>query len=427
MEGIIVRAMGEAIRSRPARQVFSLFGSQLFFLVGGLLTNVLNTRFLDPTSYGRFTFAFALADYVILFADFGFYSSGARVLAQGNRSSAERRELTGALILIGALLSLLAGMVIFGVSFFTASLLKSDIGPSLRTFSVLFGLLGLQMLVEAICRGENRIGSLSLFRVGSKGLTVVLIAVFVAFHSYGFVTAVVLSLVCNLAAALLLLFTVRPLFSGLGRSFRTLMSDVRTYGWNAYMGNIANTASAKTDTMLISAFADPASVGYYTLGNLLTFPMATFSRSLSTTLFKDFATRDRIPRAVIQVNILWLAFCAAALIGLRGFLVHLLFGGRYDAVIPLVLPLALTAVFAGMAQPYNMFMGAKGMGAYLRNTAFVMAVLNLSLNVALIPRYKALGACYATLVALAVNYGLHLFYYRKTVARIQATAEREGS
>ncbi len=415
-----VKAIRGAIGSRSIRQVASLYLSQVVFLVGGILTNVLNTRSLDPTSYGRFSFALAVADYVVLFIDFGFYSSGARVLAADEYRQRERRELIGALIAIGALLSLLAGAIVFGLSFLMAPVFKSDTGSALRLFSVLFGLMGLQMLVEAVCRGDNRIGSLAIFRVGAKGLNILLIVAFLLAGTYGFAAALAINLVSNLAAAAVLLFTARPLFSGIGRAARRLMMDVKVYGWNAYLGNIANTASAKTDSMLISAFADPASVGFYNLGNLLTFPMATFSRSLSTTLFKDFAKNDRIPAAVIQVNLLWLSACAVGLIALRKFIVHLLFGHAYDQVIPLILPLALTAVFSGIAQPFNMFMGARGMGSYLRNTAFVMAVVNLSLNVLLIPRYKALGASYATLVALGLNLCLHLYYYRKTLKRISA-------
>jgi O-antigen/teichoic acid export membrane protein len=411
--------VGRVLKSKPVRQVASLFGSQILFLIGGMVTNGLNTRFLDPTSFGRYSFAFSVSEFVNLFIDFGFYSSGARILALEEGSRAERRKLIGGLTLVGVLLSLVAGLIVFGISFFTATLFKSDIGPMLRLLSALFGLAAMQTLVESICRGDNRIGTLSLFRIGAKALHVLLIVSFVLGGVYGLGISILVSLLSHLAAAIVVIITVKPILSGMRASLAKLIADVRVYGWNAYVGNIASTASYRTDSMLISAYADAASVGFYNLGNLLTFPMAAFSRSVSITLFKDFTQQDRISRRVIGVNALWLGLCAMGLIILRGFLVHLLFGKGYEPVIQLILPLALTGMFSGLAVPYNMFMGAKGMGAYLRNTSLIMTAVNIGLNVLMIPRYKALGASYASLIALSINYVLHLIFYRKTLRRIK--------
>jgi O-antigen/teichoic acid export membrane protein len=335
-----------------------------------------------------------------------------------NHSAQRRRELVGALIAIGAIISLFAGAFLFGLSFFTQLLFKSDIGPALRFFSVLFGLTGLQGLVEAICRGENRIGALSLFRIGAKTMNVVLILLFIVVKRYSFMVSLAVNLVSILAAVAILLATAKPLFSNVKASFRMIVADVRVYGWNAYIGNLSSTASAKTDSMLISAFVDTTSVGFYNLASLLTFPMTTFSRSLSTTMFKRFASQDRIPRAVIFVNLVWLVGSGIVLLLLRKFFVHLLFGKGYDPVIGLILPLVLSSILGGLAQPFNMFMGAKGMGAYLRNTALVMTGLNLPLNILFIHHWGAIGACYASVIALAVNFGVHLFYYRRTLSKI---------
>ena len=102
--------------------------------------------------------------------------------------------------------------------------------------------------------------------------------------------------------------------------------DVRRYGLHAYLGNLASTASYRTDSLMISAFADTASVGFYHLGNLLTFPMANFSRSIATTLFRDFAKKPRIPKEVNLVNFVWLTACVIGLVVMRDIIVGLLFG-----------------------------------------------------------------------------------------------------
>jgi O-antigen/teichoic acid export membrane protein len=322
-------------------------------------------------------------------------------------------------MIIGALLASIGGLAIFIISFFTVSLFKSNIGSTLRLFSLLLGLSGLENMVESVCRGENRIGSLSLFRIGVKTFHILLILAFVLAGTYGFTISLMVNLVSILAAAILLIFSVKPLFSGFRKSLTKVMRDVRSFGWNTYLGSIASSASYRTDSLMISAFSTEAAVGFYNLGNLLTLPMVSFSRALTTTLFKDFAQQNRIPRQVLQVNFLWLALSASGLTILRKLFIHLMFGRKYEPVIELVFPLAAAAVCAGLALPYNMFLAAKGMGQYIRNISFIVTGANIGLNILLIPRYGSLGASYASLLAMATNLTLFLFFYRRTLLRVR--------
>jgi O-antigen/teichoic acid export membrane protein len=65
---------------------------------------------------------------------------------------------------------------------------------------------------------------------------------------------------------------------------------------------------------------------------------------------------------------------------------------------------------------YNNFLSAKGLGKEMRNTGLVLTVSNIVLNFALIPSYGAMGAAWASLLALVANYLGYLYYYRKAVS-----------
>jgi Na+-driven multidrug efflux pump len=69
----------------------------------------------------------------------------------------------------------------------------------------------------------------------------------------------------------------------------------------------------------------------------------------------------------------------------------------------------------GAFQPYNFFLSATGKGKYLRNTAIVLTVSALFFNLMLIPGYGAIGAAYATLISLFLDYLVHVYYYRKSL------------
>ena len=410
------RAFGNGLRQSTAvRQTSYLYASQTIGLALGFLISLINTRKLGPAEYGLYAATFAAAEFVTLFMDFGFFSSGARVLALKGKSPELQRRLIGALILVALLLSFLATMLLWTLSFFSVQLLHAEIQHVLRYFCLFLGLLTLQSFIESTCRGTNRIEALSLYYLSSRGFGLLLMAGLIATGTYDLQLAIATSLLGSVLAAFMAISSFRPVFADVGSSLRELRVDVRSYGFKAYTGDIAATASYRTDSLLVSYFVDTTGVGYYRLATLLINPMITFSRSLSTTLFRRFADSRRIAPRILKLNAGWLLFCLFGLVAAGGPLVRLLFGTRYEPVVGLLPVMAAVGLLSGLAQPMNMFLGAHGKGTYLRSAAFVLTACNLLFNLILIPLYGTLGACYASALALLVNVFLHLHYYRETV------------
>ena len=411
-------------RSTTVRQTSYLYVSQIMGLILGFATSIFNTRWLGPDDFGLFCTTVAAAEFVTLFMDFGFFSSGARVLALKRESPQAQRQLVGLLVLIGLALSLLAAILLFGLSFFVVQLLKAPIQDLLRYFCVLLGILTFQSLVESVCRGTNRIGTLAVFNLMSRGLSLVLMGGFLVAGKYNLSLAMTSYLVGFFVSVLLALLSLRPVFSGLRHTLRDLCLDVRSYGFKAYTGDIASTASFRTDSLLISHFVDTTRVGHYRLANLLINPMLTFSRSLSTALFSKLAGSAKISSKVLWCNAGWLIFCTLGLVVLGPTLIRNFFGSKYDPVSSLLLIVSVIGVLSGLTQPLNMFLAAHGKGSYLRTAALVLTGCNLILNFVMIPIWGIWGACYASAVARFINLLLHLYYYRLVVAELGASAKR---
>jgi O-antigen/teichoic acid export membrane protein len=196
---------------------------------------------------------------------------------------------------------------------------------------------------------------------------------------------------------------------------KELWLDLKAYGFHAYTGDIACTASSRTDSLILSHFVNATAVGYYRLAVLIMTPMITFSRSLSTTLFSGFADAKRISFRVFAANAVWLFACLLGVVLLGRPIVHVIFGSRYDRVSDLLPIVALTCLSSGLTQPLNKFLGAQGKGRYLRSTALVVSVCSLALNFWLIPVYGIMGACYAGALGMLINLTLHFYFYRRTV------------
>ena len=101
-------------RSVTLRQTSSLYLSQGVALVLGFWVSLINTRLLGPADFGLLAATMAATEFVTLFMDFGFFSSGARVLALQRESPESQRRIIGALVLIALGLSLLASVLLWG-------------------------------------------------------------------------------------------------------------------------------------------------------------------------------------------------------------------------------------------------------------------------------------------------------------------------
>ncbi|WP_242845784.1 polysaccharide biosynthesis C-terminal domain-containing protein [Clostridium novyi] len=73
--------------------------------------------------------------------------------------------------------------------------------------------------------------------------------------------------------------------------------------------------------------------------------------------------------------------------------------------------------------PYNNFLAVKGFGKYLRNTAFILTIFNIVFNFLFIPRYKMIGAIWATILSLVVDDIAHVYYYKKAVDELESSKE----
>jgi O-antigen/teichoic acid export membrane protein len=397
------------------RQTSYLFVCQIIGIILGFTVNLINTRLLGPSDFGLYSAAFAATEFVTLFLDFGFFSSGARVLAIKKDDPEQQRRIVGALILIAVMLSVLGAAVLWSASFLALRLLNAPIGGLLRWFSLLLGLLTLQTLIESACRGSGRIEALSMFNVTSKGFGLLLLGLAIAAGVYNLTLAMAASLVGSLAASVQVLYGFRPQFRNLAPPMRELWADLRVYGFHAYTGDIACTASSRTDSLILSHFVNTTAVGFYRLAALIMTPMITFSRSLSTTLFSRFAATNRISVRVFAVNGIWLLSCLLGVILVGRPTVHFIFGSKYDRVSDLLPLVALACLSSGLTQPLNRFLGAHGKGSYLRTIALVVSICSLVLNFGLIPAYGIIGACYAGALGMFVNLALHFYYYRCTV------------
>ncbi len=404
--------------SKTAKQTVTLYASQILLIVLGIVASSLNTRILGPKDYGVLAFFGTVTGFSVLFFRFGFFSAGGLLLAQ-ERDKGREQELIGALALIGVGVGLSFALFIFISSFFVDKVFYTNIRYILRIFSPLLIVLPFSLLIPQIGRGTNKIANLSLFNVIPKVLYVAGLLVLIDLARVSVTMLILLNLSATIIVVATIIYSFKPSLNNLRGSFRIIWLKTKEYGIHLYWGQIADQSTYKLDGIFITYFVNTTQLGFYSLSNAITSPLAMLSQSLSISLFKSLANKDRIPPKVIQLNFLWLLTGVVSLVLLGRFIVVFLFTDDFLPVVPLILPLALAAFFQGMYQPYNMFFGAQGKGKWKRDMSLVASAVNVIGNAVFVPMWGAEGAAVASLLSRMVSYALHTKYYRQFLKEIQ--------
>ncbi|MDQ1318320.1 MAG: Polysacc synt protein [Candidatus Poribacteria bacterium] len=390
-----------------------LYSAQLIGVPIGILTSSITTRSLGPDNYGILAFYYTVTGFMLLFFRFGFASSGGLLIAQ-EKDNYEVKKLIGAMITIFILIGIVYSLFVFIFSFFVDDIFNTDIGNILKWSSIPILFYPFQFMINSITRGSNKIGMLSFYQIVPKIIYMVGILIFMALHKIGVISLIILTVGNTVIINLLIITIWKPSFKELRLNIRKLLSKNREYGIHLYLGQISDQSTYGLDGILISYFVNTTQLGFYNLAHTITSPMVMLSQALSSSLFKEFVHRERIPKKIIYLNFLWLMSCAVGIILIGKYIVFLFFSNQFLPVVSLIIPWSIASFFQGAYQPYNMFLGAKGewrMG-YL---AFITTPINLIGNIILIPRYGAYGAAIASAISMLFWYILFLLLYFKNI------------
>jgi O-antigen/teichoic acid export membrane protein len=148
---------------------------------------------------------------------------------------------------------------------------------------------------------------------------------------------------------------------------------------------------------------------------------------MATALFAPLARESDIQPRLLLIAVMIGSAATLTAWALAGPFITAVFGEQYRSAVQLVPPLALAQGVRGVTSVYNTFLQAHGRGRELRNAGLILTASNLVLNFGLIPPFGAVGAAWASLLALIANLIAHVIFYRQaTVSLRRDTPTRPG-
>jgi O-antigen/teichoic acid export membrane protein len=268
--------------------------------------------------------------------------------------------------------------------------------PSLLTAYFTYSLLG-----------QKRIRAYNVMQVAPAILSVVLVAI--ALELNGGVLGVVLTATVGavFSAVLSLLLVLRETRITWSFHPRLFVDSVR-YGMQGHLGSIIQLLNYRLDTLMVAYFMDIAYVGYYSIAVTLAEALFHFPATVGTMIFArtiglstDEAnqTTPRICRNTLLITLL----AALAVFLVSRYVILLLYGSDF---LPSVRPLWILLPGIVSLSVYKVLGNEiAGRGKPMINTIAtgVSLVVNVSLNLLLIPKWGISGAAFASTVSYTVT------------------------
>jgi len=323
-------------------------------------------------------------------------------------------------------LTLTGSVVLFMISEYLAvGVFKSPFAvfPFQLTSIALF-FQAIQTFFKSCSSGYQRLGNIAITDVFERGsnLVIVILLVYLGFGIMGPVYSILLSFVIALLVSWVLFRHIAKLsLSGFDSNIARMLFK---FGIPMAVAGGAAMVFSWADSFIIGVFLDVENVGFYSAAVSLYIFLGGIVGALATALFPAFSTieavRDKkMMREVINRSLKYTIYlilpASFGLFMLSGPTIRILFGGDfYSAVLPLQI-LVFGSLFLAVSRIcYSFIAGTGDPASYTRYMIF-SGIINIILNVILIPLYGLVGAAIATTISLFILFLLTIVFVHKRI------------
>ena len=378
-------------------------GERLTAIGFTVATSVVLTRTLGPGRFGDLSYLLALVGLTAPLTQFGLSGLVTRALLEAPAD--ERASLGAALVLrlVGGLVALGAGLI-YGLS-------AEPAGQHRWLLWLLFAVQPAAMfqVLEFWFQARERAGSLVPWRLLIAASSAAA-KIGVAVGTGSLAAVVVVYAVETLAVALVTALAHRR---AAGRWAVPQWAPVwlRWYGVRApwlLLAGVAEIIYLRSDIGVLERLKGPVETGIYSVAARLSEIWYAVPVLIAATAFPALWARRLDPlayRHALQAafdGLCWLAIALAiAVQWLAGPLIGFLFGAAYAAAAPILKLHIWAGVFVFMRAVLSRWLLAEDMLKFSLLTHAIGALLNVALNLLLIPRYGGSGAAMATIASYA--------------------------
>jgi len=369
---------------------------------------VLAARALTVESYGYLSFALTLVIFGLTFADAGVSKAVTRRVAEEDNEDVISEVVTTAVILKGIGVVLVSLMIVGSIRVLDRGAFGTDIALFLGVIASLIIVgFGLAITFAAVCRGFHRIE----FETGG---TIVNDGLRAAVGLYAVVLGTTIQWIFAVMVMGAFFRALVPAYGTVKQQVQLRLPQRETvksllwFGLPLGLSTLGFQLLLSTDRILIGYLRNSADLGLYqaafTVTSLLLL-LPNILKHASYPISADAGDDDEGLYALILMLIVGLVFPAGLVIVVHAELfVTMIFGSSFSGAAVVLSILVVGILVRSLSAPvYPLLVGGKGEQIRYSGATAIAAVLNVILNVLLIPPFGLVGAATATCVSFSAD------------------------
>ncbi len=403
---------------RILTNTFWLTGAEAVNVVLSLVSGIIIVRYLGDSRYGQLAFAQAFVALFSIFTDFGW---SALMVNEASRDRSKLASFLNNLITVKLLMGAMTALVIISILAFTDKSLEVKTYVYILTAGTVISAIAGPL--SAVFRVFQEMRYEALIRIGGIAASFI-ITLWVASQQASLMTLVVLGVAVSAVSLIVTTWVVRKKY------FKFRIHFDRIFVKEAFRGAFPLGVSAifvsvyyYLDTVILSFIKTDQEVGWYNasyrfLMMLLTFMGLYFSAlfpELSRIIEKEPERAKLLSRVSLRTLATLTLPVAVGTIFISGDILELFFGMNFRAGASALTILIWSVPVIAIASIYGNLLLAKAERKVQLFGVGLGALVNVLLNIMLIPKFSLTGAAGATLFAEVV---VLLFFYMKSSKKI---------
>ena len=394
---------------------WTVFSQGVIFAVG-LCTSIIIARILKPEGRGIYSLAIFLPAFLMYFSNIGIGLSATFYISSGKYPPKIVMGNSLICLLVHSVFAIVIGLII--IQFFREYLFE---GVSVKYLSLSLFIVPSQLYLSfilPILLGMQRIREYNFFQVLRYILLFGMVIIFLTGLNAGVTGAIISEALAAYITCIISFIIVSKETKGISFKIdKGYLKNAYQYGGKLYAGFMLNFLSRRLNLILINFFMSPIMVGFFGLATTLSEKVWLVADAIGTVLFPKIASekskeeKNVFTSLVFKTTILIVVVISIFLYIVGEWLIVFLYSPAFfESVRPFRLLLLGVVAGSGWKILENDLRG-RGKPGLITCIMAVSFVVNILLNIILIPRYGMLGAAWASVFSTTFSLIISIFAF----------------
>lgn len=381
------------------------FVTRIFLLGASFFVSILLARLLGPEGKGIVTAVFVIPNIIISLADLGIRQSTAYFIG---KKIFEKEAILSSVSFIWIITSIIS-IVIVAIYYSTGP--NEIYGWGILSIAILtIPLFLIQQYANGILQGLQHIGAINKMQIGMTFVNIIGIVLLVWLMKLDIIGAALVQLLIALYVAVYSIFLIKK---NIRFSFKKVYPSIQkqlftkgiAYAVTLFILNL----NYKIDIIFLERLTNKSDVGIFSVGTSLAeliwqipaaIGMVLFSKSANTT-----SERESVLRAaqLLRITTFLLIFICGIFWVASPVLVSILYGNDYLAAINVIRYLLPGILIMVIFKILNADLAGRGYPLFALSAYSIPLVVNIVLNIYLIPKYGIDGAAIASSISYSIG------------------------